>query len=65
MLKIPRYLERTSCIIFKRRFDMELEEIKPELNILRCAHDEMLRSQTLKRVLGVRSFFLPSKADLS
>ena len=50
---IPRLSERLSCMIFRRRFEMDLEEIKPELTILRAANDELRSSQAFKKLLSL------------
>ena len=56
---IPRLEQRINCMITRRRFDLDLEELRPELAILRNATDEIYRSQKFKKVLQVRFPFLP------
>ncbi|KAJ4496810.1 formin homology 2 domain-containing protein [Lentinula lateritia] len=49
---IPRLSERLECMLFRRRLDLELEELRPELNILRTACLQLRNSQKFKRVLN-------------
>lgn len=55
MMSIPRLEERLTCMITRRRFEMELEEIRPELSILRNAADEIRNSGKFVAVLKVSS----------
>jgi hypothetical protein len=55
MITIPRLGERLSCMMTRRRFEMDLEELRPELSILRNAADEVKASSKLKAVLKVWS----------
>jgi hypothetical protein len=48
---IPRLSERLSCMVFMRKFEMDLEELKPDLKVLRDAVDEVSASDKFKRVL--------------
>lgn len=57
-MTIPRLSERLECMIFRRRLELEIEEIRPELNILRSASREVRSSIRFKGVLQV-SLFLP------
>lgn len=50
---IPRLSERLGAMLYRRRLEMEMEEIKPELTILRSAADELRSSSRLKRLLAV------------
>lgn len=59
MMSIPRLEERLACMITRRRFEMELEEIRPELSILRNAADEVRSSEKFRLVLKVRLLVLP------
>ncbi|KAI5476137.1 hypothetical protein MNV49_000407 [Pseudohyphozyma bogoriensis] len=52
MLVIPRLGERLSCMLMRRRLEMDMEELKPELTILRCAADELKASTKLKTILA-------------
>ena len=40
-------------MIFRRRFEMDLEEIRPEFSILKAAAQELRTSGRLKKLLGV------------
>jgi len=48
---IPRLSERLECTIYRRKLDLEIEEIRPELNILRNASREVRHSNKFKQVL--------------
>lgn len=50
---IPRFGERLTCMMTRRRFEMDLEELRPELSILRNATDELRASAKFKTVLQV------------
>lgn len=50
---IPRLADRASCMIFRRRFKYELEEILPELDIIQMAITELRESTRFKQVLKV------------
>lgn len=53
-------------MITRRRFEMDLEEIRPELSILRNAADEIRQSLKFKQVLKVwlPMFHAPSSVSL-
>jgi hypothetical protein len=51
---IPRLADRVSCMIFRRRFKDELEEILPELDTIQMAITELKESDKFKHVLNVR-----------
>ena len=53
MSVIPRLGERLGCMLYRRRLQMDMEELKPELSILRSAADELRTSQPLKKLLAV------------
>lgn len=42
-----------------------MEELKPELSILRCAADELKNSLKFKKLLGVSSSSLPPTSKLT
>lgn len=50
---IPRVGERLSCMIYRRKLEMDMQELKPELTILRSAVDELKNSLCLKKLLAV------------
>lgn len=52
---IPRLGERLGCMIYRRKLEMDMEELKPELTILRSAADELKNSGAFKKLLAVRS----------
>lgn len=51
MLGIPRLSERLTCMIYMRKFELDLEELKPDLRILKSAVDEINGSSKFKSVL--------------
>ncbi|OAD01857.1 hypothetical protein MUCCIDRAFT_14281, partial [Mucor lusitanicus CBS 277.49] len=51
IMYIPRLADRVSCMIFRRRFKDELEEILPELDIIQMAITELKSSTKFKHVL--------------
>ncbi|KAG1439677.1 hypothetical protein G6F56_012213 [Rhizopus delemar] len=51
IMYIPRLADRLNCMIFRRRFDQELKEILPELDIIQMAITELKESTRFKRVL--------------
>lgn len=50
---IPRLAERLKCMLFRRRLELDIEEIRPELNALRNASHELRSSSKFKQVLQV------------
>ena len=51
MLGIPRLSERLACMVYMRKFELDLEELKPDLRILKHAVDEVNGSVKFKTVL--------------
>ncbi|SPO39803.1 related to Diaphanous protein homolog 1 [Pseudozyma flocculosa] len=51
MLGIPKLHERLSCMLYIRRFELDIEELKPDLKILKDAVVELNGSQKFKSVL--------------
>ena len=52
-MSVPRLSVRLDCMLYRRKMDLEMEELKPELLILRSAAREMRDSRRLKALLGV------------
>lgn len=50
-MTIPHLSERLDCMIYRRKLELEIEEIRPELNILRNASREVRESAAFKHVL--------------
>jgi diaphanous 1 len=50
-MTIPRLSQRLESMIYRRKLDLEIEEIRPELNILRNASHEVRHSSKFKHVL--------------
>jgi hypothetical protein len=50
---IPRLPDRLNCMIFRRRFDQELQEILPEMDTIQLAVTELKESKRFKHVLKV------------
>lgn len=53
-MTIPRLSHRLECMLYRRKLDLDIEEIRPELNILRNASQELRTSTKFKKVLQVR-----------
>ncbi|KAL1738092.1 Formin, FH2 domain-containing protein [Schizophyllum fasciatum] len=51
IMSIPRLPERLECMLYRRKLDLDIEEIRPELNILRNACAELRGSAKFKHVL--------------
>lgn len=52
---IPRLSERVECMQFRRRLDLDIEEVRPDLDILRNASRELRSSSKFKQTLQVMS----------
>jgi diaphanous 1 len=52
-MDVPRIADRLKCMIYRRRLELDVEEIRPELDILHSASRELKTSQKFKRVLQV------------
>ncbi|OBZ70103.1 Formin-like protein 6 [Grifola frondosa] len=50
-MTVPRLSERLECMLYRRKLELEIEEIRPELNIVRNASRELRSSIKFKRVL--------------
>ena len=59
IMTLPRLSERLECMIFRRRLEFDIEEIRPDLDIVRNASRELRNASRLKRVLGVSGVFIP------
>lgn len=55
---IPRLADRVSCMIFRRRFKHELEEILPDLDTIQMAMTELRESTRFKQVLKVKKIIV-------
>lgn len=51
IMTIPRLSERLQCMLYRRKLDLEIEETRPELNIVRHASYELRSSPRFKKVL--------------
>ncbi|KAI8339252.1 hypothetical protein BC941DRAFT_350161, partial [Chlamydoabsidia padenii] len=51
IMYIPRLADRIGCMIFRRKFHYELQELVPELDTLQYAIDELRHSHRFKTVL--------------
>jgi diaphanous 1 len=56
-MNIPRLGTRLECMIFRRRLELDVEELRPELDILRNASRQVRGSARFKGVLQVRAGF--------
>lgn len=54
IMSIPRLSERIECMQFRRRLDLDIEEVRPDLDILRNASRELRSSSKFKQTLQVR-----------
>jgi hypothetical protein len=52
-MNIPRLTERLECMLCRRKLELDIEEIRPELDILRNASHELRTSTEFKQVLQV------------
>ena len=52
-MTIPRLPERLECMLYRRKLELEIEEIRPELDIVHLAAKELRSSLRFKRVLQV------------
>lgn len=53
IVTIPRLPERIECMLYRRKLDLDIAEIRPELNILRNATLELRTSKKFKQILQV------------
>ncbi|KIK96072.1 hypothetical protein PAXRUDRAFT_32637 [Paxillus rubicundulus Ve08.2h10] len=51
IMSIPRLPQRLECMIFRQRFELDVEEIRPDLKTIRDACRELRSSQMFKRTL--------------
>ena len=54
IMTIPRLSERLECMLYRRKLELDVEEIRPELNIVHMAAKELRSSARFRRVLQVR-----------
>lgn len=57
IMTIPRLSERLECMLYRRKLELEIEEIRPELDILRNASQELHSSFKFKQILQVCRIF--------
>ncbi|BGP21424.1 hypothetical protein JCM10295v2_000299 [Rhodotorula toruloides] len=60
---ISRLSHRLAAMVYRRRLDMEMEELKPDLTILRSACDELRSSSKLKKLLQLLKDVLSASAS--
>lgn len=53
MMVIPRLSERLTSMLYRRKLELDMEELKPDFLILRAATEELKQSVKLKRILAV------------
>ncbi|TFY52581.1 hypothetical protein EVJ58_g9930, partial [Rhodofomes roseus] len=51
IMSIPRLSQRLDCMLYRQKLELEIEEIRPELNIVRNASRELQSSSRFKNVL--------------
>lgn len=52
-MHIPRLEERLECMTYRRRLDLDITELRPELEMLHNAAHELRTSQKFKQILQV------------
>ena len=52
-MSIPWLSERVECMLYRRKLEVEIEEVRPELNIARNASQELRSSSRFRKVLQV------------
>lgn len=50
-MTIPRLSERVNCMVYRRKLDLDIAEIRPELDILRSASRELRTSPSFRQIL--------------
>lgn len=50
---IPRLAERLDCMLYRRRLELEIAEVKPDVDMVRNAGAELRSSVKFKKVLSV------------
>jgi len=53
IMTIPRLSSRLESMLYRRNVELEIAEIRPELNILHNAASELRKSERFKSVLQV------------
>ncbi|EIW76318.1 hypothetical protein CONPUDRAFT_139713 [Coniophora puteana RWD-64-598 SS2] len=51
IMVIPRLQERLDCMIYRRKLELDIEEVRPDLKYLRDASKELRASERFKRTL--------------
>lgn len=51
ILGIPRVQQRLHCMLYMRTFELDLEELKPDLKVLKEASRELKRCEKLRNIL--------------
>jgi len=52
-MSILRLPERLECMLYRRKLELEIAEVKPDLDMVRNASAELKTSPKLKQVLSV------------
>jgi len=63
IMTIPRLSQRLDCMFYRRKLDLDIEEIRPELGILRNASQELRSSTKFRKILQVRYVLLWQISD--
>jgi diaphanous 1 len=58
---IPRLSQRLECMLYRRKLELEVEEIRPDMQTIRDACKDLRSSQRFKMVLQVG--YSPSSLD--
>lgn len=51
IMTIPRLSERIECMLYRRKLELDIEEVRPELDVLRNASQQLRSSKRFKQVL--------------
>jgi diaphanous 1 len=51
LIKIPRLQQRLECMLYRRRLELDIEEVQPDMLFMRAAASELKASPRFKRLL--------------
>ena len=63
-MTIPRLQQRLNCMVFRRKVELDIEEVRPDLDIVRSASKELRGSERFRNVLKVIQFSYWSAYEL-
>ena len=53
IMTIPRLQQRLNCMVFRRKVELDIEEVRPDLDIVRSSSKELRGSERFRNVLKV------------